>query len=617
MYSKLQSLLPPSTLDDPAGVAEELLSAVLVRSNFIPGVRHRLGWRGVASCPSDPACRTARVAGRDGVFGLGPAPSAVAGRALWQLFYFPHPDEDLADAFSVQAGALVQAEDYLQRVRDFPAHPEFTALFSVGVVDLTCDPRTPSVSIAFTAPERHVIRALDGVTVQTLQGPAELVRPGQADQDLPSFQAAMPLFRTLAASSAYCLGCAPDRLAHFRASLPRYVYDAHGDFGTERWKQGAELRLALGFGAAAEALAPGIGFAQGKTVLTWKAPETLPEEYENEPWWTPNIQGAAHSLDKAAMGIAEPPRLIVLTGFLGAGKTSFLSRFIEQQAARNAFTAVIQNEIGQKGLDGKLLGQRYAVTEMDEGCVCCSLAGNLRLALGDILKTFQPDFVVLETTGLANPANILDEITDLGGQVAFGSVTTLVDAPRALETLDSFEVARSQVRLADAILLNKTDLADEGTLTKVQDRLRQLNPVAPIHRCEHGDLPSALLYGVNQCPVRGVRLHSLDNHATHAGDQITSVLIDAGCPSSHQEFLAWIDALPESVLRAKGLLEFADVPGTQVVQYVPGRLDISPAGEADSGDRFLVLIGRDMDEAVATAPLGQTGPEKVPAGARP
>lgn len=608
LRERLTTLLPPSAAD-PATAATELLRAVIVRSNFIPGVRHRLGWRGVASCPSDPSCNTARVAGRGGVYGLalaeGPRPGS-RDRAEARIFYFPHPDEDMAEGFSVQAGIHVQGPGYMDRVRDFAAHPDFAALFPVGAVEVACDPDAPFVVLGLTAPERHVILALDGVVVETPQGPVRLVPPGEADQDLHSLDAAMPLLRTLAASTAYCLDAAPDALVERRRSLPHFVYDAQGFHGTRPWKEGRERHLALGFSAPDEALVPAGGPWPEGPALSWRAPAPVPEAYAEEPWWSPHVPGASHSLDKAAMGIADPPRLVVLTGFLGAGKTSFLSRFIEQQAARNAFTAVIQNEIGAKGLDGRLVGQRYAVTELDEGCVCCSLAGSLRPALAEVLGAFQPDFVVLETTGLANPANLLDEIAEIGDQAAFGSVTTVVDAPLAAETLERHEVARSQIRLADVILLNKADLVPEAELEHIEARLRAMNPMAPVHRCEHGDVPASLLYGVNMRPARRPRLPLMGeaaHAATHEDDGIASLLLDQESPLDREAFLAWIDALPRGVLRAKGVLDLAGVGEAQVVQLVPGRLDLAPAGDADAGDRFLVLIGSGLDAVAPPARL--------------
>lgn len=121
-----------------------------------------------------------------------------------------------------------------------------------------------------------------------------------------------------------------------------------------------------------------------------------------------------------------------MTGFLGSGKTSFLNHFVEYQAERNAFVAIVQNEIDAKNLDTHLLGQHYAVTAMDEGCICCTLAGNLNMALVESVSGFQPDFVVVETTGLANPANFLSEISELEDHLDFCSITTTVDATQGL-----------------------------------------------------------------------------------------------------------------------------------------------------------------------------------------
>ena len=127
------------------------------------------------------------------------------------------------------------------------------------------------------------------------------------------------------------------------------------------------------------------------------------------------------TIDKKSLGIDERPPLIILSGFLGAGKTSFLQHFIEYQTQCSRFVAVI----GEVGLDGKLLDD--TITEIDEGCVCCSLVGNLKRAVNGILSSFQPDYIILETTGAANPLNLLDEIVELEAQVRYDCTVTVVD----------------------------------------------------------------------------------------------------------------------------------------------------------------------------------------------
>lgn len=322
------------------------------------------------------------------------------------------------------------------------------------------------------------------------------------------------------------------------------------------------------------------------------------------------------------MGIREKPRLIVLTGFLGAGKTSFLSRFIEYQTSRNSFVAVVQNEIGAKGLDGRLLGQNYALVEVDEGCVCCTLAGSLKLALGEILTNFQPDFVVLETTGVANPVNLLQELEELEDRLEFASVTTLIDAARASDTLEGHPVARSQLLLADAIIVNKTDLVDPERLAELQKTIRSINPTAPIHETRWGDVSPSLLYGVNfrrQVRPPAIPSDPGEHTHTHGEEGLASLVVPVPAPVDRAEFFGALEEVLPNVLRIKGVIEFSDHPGPRIYQYVPGFHTVEPAGEADAGDGFLVFIGWQLDavEAVFRRILKTTAPASRWSGSRP
>ncbi len=455
-------------------------------------------------------------------------------------------------------------------------------------------PESQGIALSLAAPELDTIMAMDGVTVETPNGPVQAVAPGNADQNFPAWDTALPLFNALAASASYCLGMPPQSLTlHTEPGTRRY----YGDLVELHTRLAPDLRntrLGLGW----DTMVPNDpNFTTPN--LFWTAPNPLPAEYADAPWTTSDLPGAANSLDKRTMGITERPRLIVLTGFLGSGKTTFLARFIEEQAAKNGFVAVVQNEIGQKGLDGKLLGQSYAVTEVDEGCVCCTLAGSLRSALSGILSEFQPDFVVLETTGLANPANLLTEIADLDDMLDFASVTTLLDASCAPRALTDYEVARSQVRLADILLLNKTDLADEKELDDLETRIRELNPTGDLHRVVNGDIPAATLYGVNfRKPLNRPAPHlaPMGMNATHGDDDIQSALIALDTPLDRETFRRGVAGLPDQVLRAKGVVQFSDTNDPEIFQYVPGSHALTPA-EEHTDERFLVIIGRNAPSA--------------------
>ena len=592
MAFSLNTLLPPALLENPVLAAQELPRALMTRVNFIPGVRHRLGWRGVRDCAKGRGGLTVRITGMPGVYGLHALNTGLVdgtGLATFALFYFPAPDDELIECFSVQAGIIAQAEDYLDRVREFTLHDDLRALFGVAVLEAYFRPEI-GVSLALTAPQRDIVLALDGVTVQTPSGQVQAVEPGGKDQNLPAWDVAVPLFDALAASASYCLGLSPQSLMKSSRPGMRRAYGGGSGLRSEAEPGVRDIRFGLGWDMAVPANAD-----MKTTELRWAAPTPLPDEYGDAPWRTPDVPGAANSLDKRTMGITERPRLIVLTGFLGSGKTTFLARFIEEQAARNGFVAVVQNEIGQKGLDGKLLGQSYAVTEVDEGCVCCTLAGSLRSALSGILGEFQPDFVVLETTGLANPANLLAEVVDLADMLDFASVTTLLDAACAPRALAEFEVARNQVQLADVMILNKTDLVDEAALSRLETRLRELNPTAELHRTTHGDIPSSVLYGVNfRKPLRrpAPLLAPMGHHATHGDAGIQNAIIEWEGSIERQAFQKGVASLPREVLRAKGIVRFSDSDIPEVFQYVPGHHALTPAGDVPDSS-FLVIIGQD------------------------
>ena len=288
----------------------------------------------------------------------------------------------------------------------------------------------------------------------------------------------------------------------------------------------------------------------------------------------------------------------MLTGFLGSGKTSFLQHFIEYQVQLNRFVAIIQNEIGEIGLDGKLLDHDYSVTEIDEGCVCCTLIGSLKNAIHQILSSFHPDYIVLETTGLANPYNLLDEISEVNELVRFDSITTLVDGLNVDKSLEDYQVAKDQIKAADILLLNKKDLLDEIQLKEIHQNLRRINPDAPILSTKQGDINPSLIYGIDPQDIKEITLTKGLQGATHhhyyshKDDGLSSYKISFSRPVERERFLDGIKALPSSIFRMKGILDFVDSKLPLLFQYVGGRFEFSEFNNPKMTDRFLILIGQ-------------------------
>ena len=187
----------------------------------------------------------------------------------------------------------------------------------------------------------------------------------------------------------------------------------------------------------------------------------------------------------------------ILTGFLGAGKTTLLNRILHEQHGMKI--AVIENEFGEENIDNEILVQdsNEQIVEMSNGCVCCTVRGDLIVALGQLAQkrrdgTLQFDRVVIETTGLANPGPVaqtffMDE--DVGTSYLLDGVITVIDASNAMQQLDRFQEAQRQVGFADRMLLSKTDLADADHVAGLEARLKRINPRAPIVRANFGEVP--------------------------------------------------------------------------------------------------------------------------------
>jgi len=182
----------------------------------------------------------------------------------------------------------------------------------------------------------------------------------------------------------------------------------------------------------------------------------------------------------------------VLTGYLGAGKTTLLNRILTGDRGRRY--AVIVNEFGEIGIDGDLIVKAdEEFFEMNNGCVCCTVRGDLIRTLHGLLsKGVDFDAILVETSGLADPGPVAQTFFidhALLARTDLDSITTLVDAKNILAQLTASGVAEEQVAFADQIVLNKTELVAEEVLRAIEGRLRALNPLAPIHRAQRSNVP--------------------------------------------------------------------------------------------------------------------------------
>ncbi len=338
--------------------------------------------------------------------------------------------------------------------------------------------------------------------------------------------------------------------------------------------------------------------------------------------------------------VMDPIPVTILTGYLGAGKTTLLNRILSEDHGRRY--AVIVNEFGEIGIDADLVvGAEEEVFEMNNGCVCCTVRGDLIRVLGGLMRRQTAaarafDAIILETTGLADPGPVaqtffVDE--DVKARTRLDSVTTVVDARHVLTSIEASREAREQIAFADQIVLNKVDLASPDELDQIEARLRRLNPLAPIHRAARADVPLDAVIGrggfdlarladadlapVN--PAHGQVGHVHDEDCGHPGgshgghhhaDDIRGVSLRLAAPVDADRISRWLSDLlaaeGQNILRAKGIVSVAGEDRRLVFQAVHMMLEgdfAGPWAASDERSTRLVFIGRDLDEARLRAGL--------------
>lgn len=331
----------------------------------------------------------------------------------------------------------------------------------------------------------------------------------------------------------------------------------------------------------------------------------------------------------------------LLSGFLGSGKTTLLKRWLKAAEASGSKPAVVMNELGDVNLDGIEIGQDVRMAEMLGGCICCTVRGDLGMEMMKLMEEHDPDLLLIESTGAANPLEIIDAVGDASmlKRVELKQVVTVIDANHLLAQLEkakgqTFRLMQEQIRCATVLLMNKIDLVGAEAADMLERTVREWNPYATLHRTVGADIdiakiergatggtvnvhaqPSEEGSSACQCGNPHPHTHShphtyesdghAEPHSHHSHEHVMAYTHYFDRPIDSEAFETMMGRLSNDIYRAKGILSFTDTSSRFMFQYAYRQLDlmkINPQGEVPD---VAVFIGEHFDRTELERELRQ------------
>jgi G3E family GTPase len=268
----------------------------------------------------------------------------------------------------------------------------------------------------------------------------------------------------------------------------------------------------------------------------------------------------------------------LITGPLGSGKTTLLRHIL---ATKPAKIAIVMNEFGEIAIDTKVIeGKNVRISELGGGCVCCSLLGEFEAAVNEIIEKVAPEMIIVEATGLAEPEALVFNIQQTLPQCRLDGVVSVIDADMLIRFPELGHTTRLQIEGADILLLNKIDLVGATEIEPLEKKLHEINLTAAIIRTKRCRIDPELLFGIGREKKAARPEHKHQ-------PEFESVTFSSDKIFSRDCFERFADAMPSSVVRAKGFVRFAD--SAQLFNFVAGRWELEPF---ESDQTELVFIGR-------------------------
>ena len=268
--------------------------------------------------------------------------------------------------------------------------------------------------------------------------------------------------------------------------------------------------------------------------------------------------------------------ITIITGYLGSGKTTLLKKIINESRQK---LAVIMNEFGEINIDGKIIkGKNVDISELQGGCVCCSLTGEFEEAVKEIIQKVKPDAIVVETTGVAEPEAIVIDVQENLPDVRLDSVVTIVDSDAVIKFPAIGHTGKMQIEIADIILLNKTDIIKKNQLILVENKIKSINNKATILKTIKCNININYLFGINA-------KKSVKKHEKHEIKE-SFFSFEADKKINREKFENFVKNIPKGIYRAKGFVNTDK--GSLLFNYVSGRYELE---KFNAKGTELVFIG--------------------------
>ena len=580
----------PVDFDGSRKAFNSLIRTLLIKANYDAILKKVTSYKGMHQYNDSQESWTLKFDGKEGIYGLIQSQNNIkedSFNATFDLYYFPSPNEKDIHNSSLIEEYIANNDHYIEKVKGFSSFLELYLNFKIAKINITIQKKEDNVQITYKTLNRIKTFTKDGIEdLNNHTNKQYIISPNNIDKNFPSFKFTLPFFNFLNTLLTRIGKKDPVNFDIKKSKVAAVYYNKEGIQSKKDDSLCTKLEFTIEYSQEEGNINTNTKYKRLFNILS------------SGSWFKYDLDLSNFT---SIQNKSLKPRLILVTGFLGSGKTNFLQNFIEFENQNNKFVGIIQNEIGKTGLDGKLLDYDFNMVEIDEGCVCCSLAGQLRAAVTTLIEKKVPDTIILETTGVANPFNLLSEIDELDDLIDFDSIITVVDAKSYTQLIQAYSVFKDQIRSADVILLNKIDLLDKKELEEIEEKLHIQNRCANIIKTTQCSINPLVVTNSAQLSNNTSHISSEFNEETthfrtHKEDNLSSIKKTLSKKLDRKVFEGFLQNIPKNILRVKGIVEFENSSSQFVVQYVNNFYEITELEEDKKRENFLIYIGEEVQE---------------------